>query len=410
MEPAFEYNYLRTWIWLNPDKVSLPSSGLVASADFTALLPAKLQNMYLDKDQILRTDISTRRRKKLFCGIRDSDYRALILKLEDAGLVTLIKPRPRVLNGVLAVPKSERDQQRLIIDARNANSFFAATPVIELPNPGHLARLYLPAGSKLFIAKSDMDNQYHRMRVPEWLRTYLGLPGVQREGHTVYPIINSMPMGWSHSVYVAQNVHLQILQNAKLPMEQWITKSIVVKEFTFGAYVDDYFSLGTSREQAEKHLEAVIRESKESGLPSKPQKVSWPGKEDYTEVLGIEVHSNGNLVPRACNMKELISHTKEFEQRRWWPTRGLQSVIGKWAWFILLRRPLFSIFQKVYELAARDSKAVPALPEARAKLRLIMEMSPLIRASLGRMFSEVVLCTDASLIGGGSFIAELILA
>ena len=246
-----------------------------------------------------------------------------------------------------------------------------------------------------------MDNQYHRMRVPEWLRTYLGLPGVQREGHTVYPVINSMPMGWSHSVYVAQNMNLQILRNAGLPIQQWITKSIVVKEFTFGAYVDDYFSLGASREQAEKHLEAVIRESKESGLPSKPEKVSWPGKEDYTEVLGIELHSNGNLFPKACKIKELISQTKEFEQRRWWTTRGLQSIIGKWAWFILLRRPLFSIFQKVYELTARDSQSVPAKPEARGELRLIVEMSPLIRASLGRMFSEVVLCTDASLISGG---------
>ena len=74
-----------------PGKASLPSSGLMASADFTRLLPAKLQDIYLDKDQILRTDISTRRRKKPFFGIRDSDYRALILKLEDAGLVTLIK-------------------------------------------------------------------------------------------------------------------------------------------------------------------------------------------------------------------------------------------------------------------------------------------------------------------------------
>lgn len=95
-----------------------------------------------------------------------------------------------------------------------------------------------------------------------------------RDGRKLYQVMKSMPMGWSHSLYVALNVHLRILENAGLPMNSWVTNSIVISEFNFGAYVDDYFSLGTNAELARRHLAAVIRESAHCALSCKPQKVS----------------------------------------------------------------------------------------------------------------------------------------
>ena len=171
-------------------KGSPPASGLAASADFTSLLPDELQEKYPNKNQVLQEDSSSSRSAKHFRSIRDNDDRTLIQKLENVGLMTLVKRRPKVLNGVFAVPKGEKDEQRLIIDARKANSFFAAPLKIEFRNPGHFARLYLPDEQKLYGAKSDMDNQYHRMRIPVWLRTFLGLPKVNLEGQLFYPVVN----------------------------------------------------------------------------------------------------------------------------------------------------------------------------------------------------------------------------
>ena len=46
-------------------------------------------------------------------------------------------------------------------------------------------------------------------------------------------------MGWLHSVYVAWNGHLQILQKAGLLILGWTNQSIVIMEFNFGAFIDD---------------------------------------------------------------------------------------------------------------------------------------------------------------------------
>lgn len=242
VETAFEYNYLRTWVWLDPERVSLPARGLAASANVIPILPELLQERYLSRGQLLRDNNQQEKCKRPFCGIQGGDYGSLIEWLKKAALEELVRGRPKVIKGVFAVPKSEQGKQRLIIDARNANLEFFEPPNVELPNLGHLARLYLAKRQTLNVGKYDMDNQYHRMHLPQCLHEHFGLPEVYRDGQKLYPVMKSMPMGWLHSVYVAQNVHIRILQNAGLPMNSWITNPIITSEVNFDAYVYDYFS------------------------------------------------------------------------------------------------------------------------------------------------------------------------
>ncbi|KAI0560192.1 hypothetical protein FGB62_122g058 [Gracilaria domingensis] len=190
-----EYGELQSWVWLNPDRISLPVEGLAASADILPWLPEEIQGTYAAEGDVLRPPLTKEKLGKPFRGVRQSDYAALVMKLEKAGLVTLRKKKPKIINGVFAVPKSEKGVQRLIIDARNANKAFRTPPEIEIPNPGHLARLHLPAGKRLCVGKSDMDDQYHRMKLPDWMNKYFGLPPIALRGSQVFLMIRSMPMG-----------------------------------------------------------------------------------------------------------------------------------------------------------------------------------------------------------------------
>ncbi|CAN8063815.1 unnamed protein product [Agarophyton chilense] len=371
-EGIFYYGDKHSWKLIKPDLVSLPVEGLAASADVLTLLPENIRVAYESRDSQVKPKWEREALRKPFCGVEGGAYKRLIEKLEGVGIISLQREQAKVTNGVFAVPKKEKGSQRLIIDARNANNAFFAAPDTQLPNPADLARLYLPSGTKLYVGKTDMDNQYHKMKMPEWSRTIF-----------------------------AQNVHRFLLERAGLKQEDWIPDVIEVSAFRYGAYVDDYFSLGTCWEKSVQILKVVVEESRKSNLPSKPQKISWPGESEFTEVLGIEVYLNGLLMPDAEKLRKLIGLTKAVIGRRRWNVKMLQRLLGKWAWFLLLQRPLFSVLSAVYKLSRAEHESVVASKTAKQELSLLVALSPLIRVDLTREFVETVLCVDASCWGGG---------
>ncbi len=68
-------------------------------------------------------------------GAAQSEYVNVIKILPEKGLVELRPTKPKVINGICAVLK--KDKQRLIIDARNANGHFIECPFVVLPNAGN---------------------------------------------------------------------------------------------------------------------------------------------------------------------------------------------------------------------------------------------------------------------------------
>ena len=137
---------------------------------------------------------------------------------------------PRCINGLFGVPKGD-DTTRFILDARPANCYFVRPPKVKLPSPSHLAALRIPHHNPLFVAKLDLSNFYHQLALPEWIRTYFALPAITADelgsmelldlpagvreamlaGQPVYPCCATLPMGFSHSVFIAQAVHENIL-------------------------------------------------------------------------------------------------------------------------------------------------------------------------------------------------------
>jgi len=386
-------------IWLDPSRVSLPLNEVAGSVEMLDVLPDGMQSQYSDGSTILKTDLSDIRNKKPFKGVKEGKYRELIVILEKNGLVELRKDKPKVINGVFGVAK--QDKQRLIIDARNANSYFIEPENPNLPNPSDLSSLYVGDDAPLYLAKTDMDNFYHRLRLPRWLTEYFGLPALTRDGLTMYPVVLTVPMGWSHSVVIAQRIHEGILWECGLDKNRAIQNhNREVGRLRFGAYIDDYFSIGGDKDLANDYLQRVLVACERKGVPAKESKIVMPTLESET-MIGIESCGDGVLRPDVGKMKSLLEYTCFFVKLRKWKKKDLQIVLGRWAWAILLKRCLFCVFAEVYKASEDEAEYITPTRAMRNEFRLASRLQGFIRADLRKPFSDIVLCTDASNEGGG---------
>lgn len=392
-------------VWLDPDKVALPPEGITGRVDFTKYLPPEQRSRYQTPQGIIRepNELQNVRFHQPFIGASGACYQKLIERLSENKMVRLSRFKPKVVNGIFGVSKLE-GSQRLIIDARNANQVFVEPPEVELPNPGMLAELHLDEGGRLFIAKSDLDNFYHRLKLPDWMTTYFGLPSIWVDQQEYWPEVCSLPMGWSHSVYVGQQVHMAVIRMSGIPLEKSILAEPIyydIGDFRFGAYIDDYFSLGESEELASQHLGQVLKVTERENLPAKPSKVTLPSPPaELVTVLGIDIYADGQLRPNPEKMRNLIADTLAFCKFRKWNKRHLESILGKWAWFLLLRRPLFSVLDKVYKAKDDNRDLFRPQASARKELKMLVAMAPLLRTDMTRQMADFVICTDACNYGG----------
>ena len=401
-EPWYGATVQNQFIWLSPNKVSLPGEAVAGSADMLSLLPGSLRCRYEAPKQLLRDGTCVEKAPfRAFCGVQKGRYAELVGKLSEVGILLLQKNKPKIINGIFGVPKG--DKQRLIIDARNANTIFKEPPTVNLPTPGDLSELIIEKGHVLVVAKSDMDNFYHRLCMPVWLRQYFGLPKVTIEGVDWWPIVRVLPMGWSHSVYIGQEVHETVLKRAGIPESTRVqnNRDRMVGKFRHGAYVDDYFSLGTDSEEAWSALSRVVETCGEMELPAKSGKILEPGLREFTEVIGIEVHEDGVLRPSQEKIRKLIRETRGLVKRRKWEIKYIQHIVGKWAWTLLLRRPFFSVLGRVYKHLEEGERVFKPTLQARKEMETLIDIAPLLETRLDLPFSDTVVCTDASEKGGG---------
>ena len=218
---------------LAAEKVALPSEpGCVNLLD---ILPPDIARVYAEPNPDLFRPVDERPKARYACRVRTpQDYVLIIKRLHELKMV-VFTTTPEIVNGAFGTAKSD-GSQRLVFDGRPANAAFAPPPVVQLPAPDLLSRLVAESAEPIYVAKADLDNYYHRIRVPEWLHPYFALPPVRASelglsdeygaATMVYPCCTTLPMGWSHSCYVAQAGHEHIIDSrTELKWEDRITIS-----------------------------------------------------------------------------------------------------------------------------------------------------------------------------------------
>lgn len=151
--------------------------------------------------------------------------------------------------------------------------------------------------------------------------------------------------------------------------------------------------------EVQKSLDQVIAQCAVAGVPAKASKIV-PATQQATKILGIIVEAKGTLRPENGKMAGLLCKSLRYAQFRVWAPKVVEHLIGKWTWFLLLRRPLFSVLDQLYAFSRKPAPQAPSM-RCRQELVTLCCLAPVMQGDLSRPWYNRVICTDASLQGGG---------
>lgn len=406
----FEYNggSFTPVVPLQADLISLPSAA--GTASLQDLLPPHISAIYNNPQQLLLPTPRAGPIPRVCMNVNPGEYVKLIRRMLSVGMISFTH-HPKVVNGVFATPKPDGGQ-RLIINARPCNHLFIDPPPVALPTPDITARLSVPQHSKLFVAKVDIDNFYHRLRIPEWMWPYFALPpvssaavGLPGPDTLVFPCCRTLPMGWSHSVYLAQAAHEYfVVSRVGLDPSSLLTATSDsnLDRTRLQLYIDDAIFLGLVKDDVaavqSRYTDALMA----AGLPPKLSKLVPPTCEPV-ECLGMEVDgvklTIGLSISKLCN---LIALTHAFLWQGECTGAQLSHLVGKWTWAAMACRPALSVFSSVYIFINRAGwNRFTLWPSVRRELVTMMNLAPLLRSSLADAYCPRVVAVDASTTGMG---------
>jgi hypothetical protein len=324
------------------------------------------------------------------------------------------------LCGVFAVDKTD-GRLRAITDARPANWCFAEPEHVTLPTPDLLARIRVPPGAVAYVARTDAADFYHSFRTPEWMWPYFGLPPVRAtalprgavpDGVTglVYPVLKTLPMGYSHAVLLAQSAHLNLLDSMPhlFPRCDRIGDPLCSDyalrpgRVLHAVCIDDVLLFGLDPVAVAHAQQEYLKAGRRAGFIYKPEKLVLPTA-DGAPVLGLQFDGRaGTLRLQPGKMHALVAATRAAAAQGQLRAVDFQSLLGRWVWAMLPCRPSLSLFSAVFALAQRYRRGTVKLwPSAKRELLAAADVAPLLVADLSaRVFGRIV-ASDASSTGLG---------
>ena len=399
---------------LSADLVSLPAEP--GCARLLDILPPDIARTYAQPNPDLFRPVGERPSAPYVCRVRSPrDYIQLVRRLHSLGMVNFTTS-PKVVNGCFATPKSD-GSQRFVFDGRPVNAVFVPSPDVELPSPDLLAKLIASGDEPIFVAKADLDNFYHRLRLPEWMTPYFALPPVKAsdvgleadfgESVLVYPCCVTLPMGWSHSVFLAQSGHEHIVDtHTSLRAEDRITANSDYRldRPRHSIYIDDMFMLGLQKhlDRLDALLDEYIAVMPLRKLPPKPSKTTRPSA-DGVVCLGMEVHGRLLIVgPEPQKVDLLVKRTRTLLHQGKCSGLLMSKIVGHWSWYFLARRATFAVFNNVYRyIETAGAKVFDIWPTVAAELRVACDLAPLLFTSIRSTWFPRTVATDASSHGMG---------
>jgi hypothetical protein len=392
------------------NRVALPS--FLHSVPMLSVLPKSIIDYYSHTNtNLFRSSSVESPSRPAHAFASNSEYTALLKRMKAVGMINFTSA-PRCVNGCFGVPKPD-GEIRLVIDAQPANALFCLPPHVDLPTPANIAaintsNLYGP----FYTSKCDLSNFYHHVALPIFMQPYFALPAVrasdidvESDSDYIFPMCTTMPMGWSHAVYVAQAIHLHILysQNTLNSTDNILfSNDLLLNRTLHFIYIDDLTLVSPSLAHALKLHATVIRKYSESGFIVKQSKVIEPTSE-RVEVLGVELCGNTHTLAVAPKkMTKLQSTTASLLKLGSCSGHTLSRIIGSWIWPCLIRRPSLSIFRQCYRFISISNHRVFTLwPSVIRELALVSFLAPLLQLSLNKHDFKYLIATNASKIGGG---------
>jgi hypothetical protein len=315
---------------------------------------------------------------------------------------------------VFAVGK-DADSDRLIIDAQPANRLFVDSPGVSLPNPSHLVQLQVPRGQRMFVGKSDLSNFYHHLGLPSWLRPYFALPPLTPQelaqcgapADAAYPMCLTLPMGFSHAVFLAQSVHQHVLYSARAldprdSLLHLLSPTVTHDRAVHGIVIDDLFLFSLDQQRAQQSFDAVLAAYRAAGFVVKDSKVVAPTSAPV-KVIGFDIDGAAATVSLPEESQQQLVRATLAVLARGVVTGGtLSYLLGKWTWCMLLRRPSLAALQQSYRYAQlARGRRFTLWPSVRRELRTLLALLLLLHARLDTPCFHRAIASDASELAAG---------
>ena len=413
------------------DRVSLRDN--LQHVAILSQLPGNVSACYSTPDRLLlpaevaaeRIQAARLRRPRVLAG--RSEYIKLVHRMLPLGMLQRTST-PHCVNSLFGAPKG--DDSRLILDARLDNCYFVDAPHVSLPSPSH----QLQATSSFAVAKCDLSNFYHQLVMPEWIRPYFALPSLSAREQAslascsdlplsvrtalassdtsrLFPSCVTLPMGFSHSVFLAQSVHEHVLYYSSLsPRDNLSTSSRHSStERCMRCTWTTLLLIGKSVARVQKQYDEALRAYETAQMPVKASKCT-PGTVEPVTVLGVDIcGKRGTLSISMERHSRLVRATAVLLSRPVVQARDLARVVGAWTWQLLLRRPALTALKHCYRFVNRYMDRPPRLlwPCVARELTVLTALSPLLAVDLRASWSVRLLATDASSYANGVVAAPL---
>jgi len=321
---------------------------------------------------------------------------------------------PKAVNGVFAVAK-DADSDRLIIDAQPANRLFVDSPHVSLPGPSHLVQMCVPPGRTMYVGKTDLSDYYHHLSVPEWMQPYRALPPLtpaELEAcglppGAAFPMCVTLPMGFSHAVFLAQTAHEHVVYSSgALDREQSLLRlaspAVSDDRALHGIVIDDFFLFSLDRDLAEATVHRVLAAYSAAGFVVKQSKVVMPTSLPV-KVIGFDIDGTQATIRLPANSElSLIQSTLAVLRAPTVTGSVLSHIVGRWTWVMMLRRSTLAVLQHVYRYCRVAKQRYFTLwSSVRRELSMLIDLLPVLNARLDAPYFHRAIASDASELAGG---------
>ena len=358
-------------------------------------------------------------------------YLQFLRRLHQSGVLTFCS-RPRGRVGAFAVSKkpkvvngAEVRRQRLILDCRQVNLQFRAPPITELGSLASLCELELGENEVLYTGGADIQDCFYACYLPRPLVEFFCLYGDVRVGDVgailggslpdavrdlpanqmVSPCLSVLPMGFSWSFYLVQQLHEQItlaslhISRHDLFLDARPPPTIEEGKCAGMPYCDNVHVMSNRVEVAEEGRLKVCKSLRESGFKVHEEQ---PAAAIVQTLGGIIDGESGLITVTPTRLWNLILAFEYCGKTGKNISSDLvRRLLGHAMFVCVLCRAGMSVFRSLYDYANQNITTGKLWKSGQRECLTFAGILPLMCGNLRRAWSTRLTCSDASPDGFG---------
>eukprot|EP00438_Fugacium_kawagutii_P033140 Skav227543 [mRNA] locus=scaffold2241:169914:174596:- [translate_table: standard] len=412
------------------DQLSLPD-GKVAGVDLLEALPKPVMGLVADFESkmLVDADVWTETSRDV-AGLkpysdpllkRRDSYLGFLRRLQQAGVLGYTSQcRSRV--GAFAVSKKakwvegvKQERQRLVLDCRLTNALFRPSPHTELGSLQAMSELEI-GDLPLYVAGADIKDCFYAVSMPSYLWDFFGLEldislaearsiwgdEINTQG-TITPCITVLPMGFSWSFYLVQQIHeasaLQSLgcDRSRVVLDGYPSLALKPGELLTMPYCDNVHCMGDHPDAVDEGWQYICSGLEQLGFSLHEEQNAGA----VMETLGGVIDGERGQVRTTSKRMWYLIEAFEYIQHIVVSIDDVQRLLGHAMVVCTLNRNGMSIFRRLYDFVSSGSRPRRLTAAESMECKIFSGLVPFLFADLRRPWSEDVHVTDASPDGFG---------